>query len=138
MSVDCFLDTNILVYAASSLEEDADKQTASLDLIATTDFGLSAQVLQEFYVTVTRKIPRPLSPEVAVAMLEQYGAFPLALTDYPLLIEAIDRSLRFRISFWDGAILAAAETLGAGVLYTEDLSHDQRYGPVLVRNPFLD
>jgi len=73
-----------------------------------------------------------------VAMLEQYRAFPLALTDYPLLIEAIDRSLRFKISFWDGAILAAAETLGAGVLYTEDLSHDQRYGPVLVRNPFLD
>ena len=87
---------------------------------------------------MTRKIPRPLSPEVAVAMLEQYRAFPLALTDYPLLIEAIDRSLRFKISFWDGAILAAAETLGAGVLYTEDLSKDQLYGPILVRNPFLD
>jgi predicted nucleic acid-binding protein len=54
MSVDCFLDTNVLVYAVSSAERDAAKRSKALDLVRQSDFGLSAQVLQEFYVTVTR------------------------------------------------------------------------------------
>jgi predicted nucleic acid-binding protein len=54
------------------------------------------------------------------------------------LIEiAIELSWRYRISYWDGAILAAAERLGAEIVYTEDLSHGQTYGPVRVVNPFL-
>ena len=50
---------------------------------------------------------------------------------------AIVISLQHRISYWDGAILAAAERLGAEIVYTEDLSHGQTYGPVRVVNPFL-
>ena len=50
---------------------------------------------------------------------------------------AIVISLQHRISYWDGAILAAAERLGAEIVYTEDLSHGQTYGPVRVLNPFL-
>jgi predicted nucleic acid-binding protein len=57
--------------------------------------------------------------------------------DQPLIRVGIEISLRYRIDYWDGAILAAAERLGAGTLYTEDLNHGQSYGPVRVVNPFL-
>jgi predicted nucleic acid-binding protein len=59
------------------------------------------------------------------------------LTDYPLIVAGIESSLRFNISFWDGAIIAAAERLGATTLYTEDLNHGQHYRSVQAINPFL-
>ena len=138
MSVECFLDTNVLVYAVSSAEADAPKRTRALDLVRRADFGLSAQVLQEFYVTVTRKIRKPLAPELAVALMEEYRVFPTVPTDYPLIVSAVEISLRYGVSYWDGAILAAAEVLEAPILYTEDLSHGQRYGSVRAVNPFRD
>jgi predicted nucleic acid-binding protein len=138
MSVDCFLDTNILVYAVSSAEADAPKRARALDLVRQSDFGLSAQVLQEFYVTVTRKIRKPLAPEVAVALMDEYRVFPTVPTDYPLIVSAVELSLRYDISYWDGAIVAAAEVLEAEILYTEDLNHGQQYGPVRAVNPFLE
>jgi predicted nucleic acid-binding protein len=138
MSVECFLDTNILVYAVSSAEADAAKSKRALEIVQRSDFGLSAQVLQEFYVTVTRKIRKPLSPELAVALMDQYRAFPTVPTDYPLIVAAVELSLRYGISYWDGAIVAAAEALEAPTLYTEDLSHGQHYGKVLALNPFRE
>ncbi len=138
MSVDCFLDTNILVYALSSAEGDAPKRMKALDLVQQSDFGLSAQVLQEFYVTVTRKIRTPLAPDLAVALMDEYRLFPMAPTDYPLIVSAVELSLRYGISYWDAAIVAAAEVLEASTLYTEDLHHGQRYGRVLAVNPFLE
>ena len=85
---------------------------------------------------VTRKFRVPLEPAAATALLASYRTFPLALVDYPLITSGIEASLRYRISYWDGAIVAAAESLGATVIYTEDLSHGQRYGSVRVVNPF--
>ena len=136
MSVECFLDTNVLVYAVSSAEGDSRKSRRALDLVERTEFGLSAQVLQEFYVTVTRKIRKPLSPEQAVALLDEYRVFPTVATDYPLIVAAVELSLRHGISYWDGAVLAAAEALEAPVLYTEDLNHGQVIDGVRVENPF--
>lgn len=138
MSVECFLDTNVLVYAVSSAEVDAPKSRKALDLVQRTEFGLSAQVLQEFYVTVTRKIRKPVAPEQAVALLDEYRVFPTVPTDYPLIVAAVELSLLYGVSYWDGAILAAAEALEAPVLYTEDLSHGQLYGRVRAVNPFVD
>ncbi len=138
MSVECFLDTNVLVYALSSATEEAGKKAKALELIESEDFGLSVQVLQELFVTVTRKIRRPLAPEPAVELIEALRAFPMANTDYPLVVEGIEHSLRYGISYWDGAIVAAAEALGAELVYSEDLGHGQRYGAVRVVNPFLD
>jgi predicted nucleic acid-binding protein len=138
MSVDCFLDTNVLVYAISSAEGDAAKQAKAFELIQRSDFGLSAQVLQEFYVTVTRKIRKPMPPDLAVAFMDEYRLFPMVPTDYPLIVAAAELSLRYGISYWDGAILAAAEVLEAATLYTEDLNHGQQYGRVLAVNPFLE
>jgi predicted nucleic acid-binding protein len=135
MSVDCFLDTNVIVYAAAG--RDTAKRERALELIETRDFGLSAQVLQEFYVTVVRKAEVPLTPAEALEWIEQFEAFPCLPIDSGLVKVAAEISLRHRVSYWDAAILAAADSLGASVLYSEDLNHGQRYGQVQVLNPFL-
>ncbi len=88
-------------------------------------------------MTVTRNIKKPLAPELAVALMDQYRVFPVVATDYPLIVSAVELSLRYGVSYWDGAILAAAEALEAPVLYTEDLNHGQSYGAVRAMNPFL-
>jgi len=106
-------------------------------LIEHSDFGLSAQVLQEFFVTVTRKIQRPLSADEALELLEELRVFPRVDTDYPLVVSGIQVSLEYGISYWDGTIVAAASALGAPVLFTEDLDHGQLYGSVRAVNPFL-
>jgi predicted nucleic acid-binding protein len=136
MRVECFFDTNVLVYAASSSRADAAKRTRALKLIQESDFGVSAQVLQEFYVTVTRKFQKPLAPEAAIALMEAYRVFPTVPTDYPLIVSAVELSLTHGISYWDGAIVAAAEVLQADTLYTEDLNDGQLYGTVRAVNPF--
>jgi len=137
MRASCFLDTNVLVYAASSSRPDAAKRARALKLIEESDFGLSVQVLQEFYVTVTRKFRKPMTPQAAVALMDEYRAFPTVPADYPLIVAAVETSLKHGISYWDAAILAAAEVLEASVLYTEDLNHGQLYGKVRVMNPFV-
>lgn len=138
MSVDAFLDTNVLVYAAAGREQEAAKRARALDLIDEIDFGLSAQVLQEFYVTVVRKVETPLSPAEALEWIEQLEAFPCQSLDPGLVKLGVEISQRYRISYWDGAIVAAAEALGARTLFTEDLNHDQTYGSIRVVNPFVD
>ena len=136
MSVDCFLDTNVIVYAATGRGTENAKRERALALIETCDFSLSAQVLQEFYVTVTRKIEVPLAPAEALEWIEQLEVFPCLPLDSGLVKIGAELSSRYRISYWDGAILAAAESLGAPVLYSEDLAHGRRYGSVQVLNPF--
>ena len=137
MSVEAFLDTNVLIYAVSSAPAEARKKERTLDLISHVDFGLSAQVLQEFYVNVTGKIAHPLSPDEAMTLLEQFRCFPIVWTDYPLVVAGAEASLLHGISYWDGTIIAAADFLGATTLYTEDLNHGQQYGSVQAINPFL-
>ena len=137
MSVDCFLDTNVIVYAAAGHGRPDAKRERALELIETREFGLSAQVLQEFYVTVVRKIEVPLSPAEALEWIEQLESFPCLPIEPGLVKIAAELSLRHRISYWDGAIIAAAESLGATILYSEDLGHGHRYGTIQVVNPFL-
>ena len=139
MHAECFLDTNVLVYAAAGRgrSEEA-KRKRALELIDTQDFGLSAQVLQEFYVTVTRRIAAPLSAEEAIEWIEQFEAFPCVAVDVALVKIAVEIGERFQVSYWDGCILAAAEALRAKTLYTEDLNPGQKYGSVVVENPFGD
>jgi predicted nucleic acid-binding protein len=138
MAVDAFLDTNVLIYAASSEPAEEAKRARAVDLIDAVSFGLSAQVLQEFYVTATRKVKRKLSPVKAMWWLERFMPFPCVDTDAVLVHEAARRAELHQISYWDAAILAAAERLGAPLVYTEDLNHGQTYGAVRVVNPFLN
>lgn len=137
MIADSFLDTNILVYAVVADESVADKRTQALELVDNTRFALSAQVLQEFFVTVTRKLEAPLTTEQALEWIEQWEVFPCVPVDTALVKVAAEISERYRISYWDGAILAATEAAGAATLYTEDLNHGQEYNAgIEVINPF--
>jgi predicted nucleic acid-binding protein len=136
MTASVFLDTNVLVYAAVGTGKDQSKRKRALELIESEDFATSAQVLQEFFVTVVRKASRPLSAAQALEWIEQFTAFPCQAIDHQLVRIAIERSERYTISYWDAAILVAAEALGTHTVYSEDLSDGQRYGRVRVVNPF--
>lgn len=136
MSVDAFLDTNVLVYAAAGRNSEERKRERALGLIEEEEFGLSAQVLQEFYVTVTRKIDGPLSADRALEWVELLESFPCAAVDSSLVKIGAEASERFRVSYWDGAVLAAADILGAKTLFSEDLNDGQLYGRIRVVNPF--
>jgi len=136
MNAKVFFDTNVLVYAAVGTGKDEPKRKRALDLIQSEDFGTSAQVLQEFFVTVVRKALRPLSAARALEWIEQWAAFPCQPIDRELVQIAVGLSERFTISYWDAAILAAAEALGSRIVYSEDLNDGQQYGEVRVINPF--
>jgi predicted nucleic acid-binding protein len=136
MTVESFLDTNILVYAATGRGAEESKRSRALELINEQSFGLSAQVLQEFYVSVVRKARIPLAPSDALEWIEQLEAFPCIAIDSAFVKIAAEMSVRHRLSYWDGAIIAAAELLGARILYSEDFNDGQHYGAVQVCNPF--
>ena len=131
------IDTNVLVYAVDNTPENSAKKTIAVNLLGSVDFGLSAQVLQEFYVTVTKKIQKPLTTSQALAFLERFEMFPLIPSNYGLVLQGVRNSIKYQTSYWDGAILASAEQLNAHTLYSEDLSHGQIYGNVQVINPFV-
>ena len=133
MIADAMVDTNVLVYAASRLAEDQDKARVANALLQTEGIGLSAQVLQEFLVVSTRKARKPWSLDDALDWIEALEDFPC---DAPLVRYGAELAVRYQLSYWDGAILAAAHRMNALVLYTEDLNHEQIYGSVRVVNPF--
>lgn len=135
MTVDCVLDTNVLVYAAARQGTDDKKRSKARELIA-QPFGLSGQILQEFFVTVTRKVKAPMQPVEALEWIEQFEEQPCVPIDASLVKRGIEKSVRYQISYWDGAVIAAAETLRAKVLFTEDLNDGQLYGSVRAINPF--
>ena len=136
MNAKVFFDTNVLVYAAVGTGKDKPKQKRALELIASEDFGTSAQVLQEFFVTVVKKASRPLSAAQALEWIEQWIVFPCLDIDHQLVRIAIELSEHYAISYWDAAIIAAAEALGSHTVYSEDLNDSQQYGIVKVVNPF--
>lgn len=131
------LDTNILLYAISSSPDEAAKRRIARALLSGADWGLSIQVLQEFYVNATRGAAPAMSHELAETAIRQFLLRPLAINDTALMLSALDIRQRYQLSFWDAAILAAALALGASVVYSEDLNHSQDYAGVRVINPFL-
>lgn len=137
MIASVFLDTNVLVYAATGTGTDERKRQRALELIDTENFGVSAQVLQEFFITATKKVARALSIDHALEWIEQLTAFPCHAIDHGTVRIAIEQSVRYRISYWDAAILASAQALGCHTVYSEDLGDGQEYGSLRVVNPFL-
>jgi predicted nucleic acid-binding protein len=136
MTVQAFVDSNVIIYAASSRPSEKVKKAKATELIAETEFGVSAQVLAETYAILTTKGEPPLNPELALAWIELLEQQPCVAIDAGLVKRGAAISARYQISYWDGAILAAAEALGAEVVYSEDLNHGQAYGSVKVVNPF--
>jgi predicted nucleic acid-binding protein len=133
-----FVDTNVLLYAVSKAPEEARKARAARALLAAGDLGLSVQVLQEFYVQATRATRRDrLTHEQAGALVEAFARFPVQETTLLLVRAALKTRRRFKLSYWDAAIVEAARLLGCRTVLSEDLSHGARYAGVRVENPFV-
>lgn len=137
MSDRIFVDTNILIYA-HNLDAGVKHETARgiLDQLWQERTGvLSAQVLQEFYVNVTRKIAVPLPRHSARLVVEAYSAWCVetTLTEISAAFHIEDEA---KISFWDALIVASAVKSRAGRILSEDLNAGQRIAGVLIENPF--
>jgi predicted nucleic acid-binding protein len=132
-----FVDTNILLYASSKLAAEEAKTAVALKLLDEEALGLSVQVLQEFYVQATRATkPDRISPEQATALIESWQRFAVQDLNVAILKAAIATSRRYRISYWDAAIIESARALGCKEVLSEDLNAGQSYDGVRVVNPF--
>ncbi len=133
-----FLDTNILVYAHDSSEPK--KQRHAQELVfegLRSHYGvLSIQVLSEFFVVVTKKIPKPLSINHAKKEIELLAHLEVCELDLNMIRHAIEHQKKFKINYWDGLIIAAAQKSHCQLIYSEDLNHSQNYGETKVINPF--
>jgi predicted nucleic acid-binding protein len=132
-----FADTNILLYAISRDPEEQAKATRANEILSARDIGLSAQVLQEFYVQATRETRADRLPhDQAVRLVESFRRFPVQETTVGTVLSAMSTRQRFDISYWDAAIIEAARALGCKVVLSEDLNDGQDYAGVRVENPF--
>ena len=136
MPAEALIDTNVLVYSISSHPSERVKRDRARALLKDTDFGISAQVLDEFYITVTQKIAQPLPEFEAIKIVGQLVRLPVVPVDADLVLEAIGLKQQYRISYWDGAIIAAAHRLEVDTIYSEDLTHNRTYGSIRVIDPF--
>ncbi|HLU82713.1 MAG TPA: PIN domain-containing protein [Trueperaceae bacterium] len=133
-----FVDSNILLYSVD--HTDADKQERSGTLLAGLWHDgrgcLSIQVLQEFYVNATRKLSRPLDVSTARQLIEDYSLWVVHAPSSASVLAAIETQQQHQVSFWDAMILTSAMSLGAGIVWSEDLNAGQRFGALQVLSPF--
>jgi predicted nucleic acid-binding protein len=134
----CFLDTNILVYAfdVSAGQKHEVAKRIVIDLWETKDGILSIQVLQEFFVSVTKKIPKPINARLAREIVSDLLKWDIIINDKNSLLEAIDIHIRYNYSFWDSLLIQAAIRSGAALLLTEDLTDSQKIKGISIKNPF--
>ena len=132
-----FVDTNILLYAISADPAETEKAERANEVLRQGELALSTQVLQEFYVQATRAArDDALTHQQAIGLVEAFMRFPVIETTTTIVLAAAATRERFRISYWDAAILEAARAAGCEVVLSEDLDDRTDYGGVLVENPF--
>lgn len=132
-----FIDTNILLYSISQAPEEAGKRDAAAAILDRDDLVMSVQVLSEFYYRATSpKRGGPIPHKTAVGLIEAWRRF--RIIDNTLTI--LEAALRIRVatgfSYWDCAVIAAAEAGECSELLTEDLTHGRTIGDVTIVNPF--
>lgn len=136
MPARAFVDTNVLVYAV----DDADpvKRDRAREVLgdSAAQLVLSAQVLSEFYVVVTRKLEAPLSEQDAAEAVRDLARLPVVVADAELVMAAVALSRQAQLSFWDAQIVAAASVAGCDRVLTEDLSDGAELSSVRIENPF--
>ena len=133
-----FLDTNIIVYAYDTSAGGKHSLAAELieDLWNTGRGIISTQVLQEFFVTTTKKIGKPLDVPTARDIVKDFLKWKTVVVDGEIILEAIDIRVSHKYSFWDSLIIASALQGGASTLLSEDLSSAHRLKGLVIRNPF--
>jgi predicted nucleic acid-binding protein len=133
-----FVDTNLFVYAHD--ESAGRKREVARDLMSglweSRSGCASVQVMQELFVNLTRKVPKPLSAREAAALIEDLSAWTVHSPGVRDVLYSIELHERMDVSFWDAMILTSANSLGCRALYSEDLGAGQNYDGVLVVNPF--
>ncbi len=131
-------DSNILLYAVSADPSEADKRALAIEILADRDnLALSVQVLAEFYYQATRKSrANRLTHQEAIRFIETLRRIPVQPVTEQVFRRATELSDRFGISYWDAAILAAAEAIGCEAVYSEDMDDQQDYDGLRVINPF--
>ena len=138
MSDKIFVDTNILIYAHdidSGLKHDTAVKVIT-DLWERANGILSNQVLQEFYIVVTKKMPNPTSLPEARAIIKNYLKWQIEENNSNSILRASEVQEKHNISFWDALIVTAAEQAGAAKILTEDMNSGQTIESILIENPF--
>jgi predicted nucleic acid-binding protein len=133
-----FLDINVLVYAYdSSAGQKHDRAAQLMESCWENENGcISIQVLQEFFVTVTRKIATPLDYQSARQIVTDLTHWRLHAPVANDLFQAMDLQQIYQLTFWDALVVESAPSIGCRQLFSEDLNHGQVYGNVMVINPF--
>ena len=138
MTVPVFVDTNIFVYWRDGRDRAKQQQAAAwLERLWRERLGrTSAQVLSEYYVTVTRKLDPGLPASQAWDDVSSLFAWTPASVDKTLMQRGHENEQRYKLSWWDSLIVAAAQLQGCGLLLSEDFQDGTTYGGVTVRSPF--
>ncbi len=139
MTYKAFFDTNILAYEFDRSENK--KQALVVDLInkwrPSGRMIISTQVLQELYVVLTQKLKPPVKEEIAEEVIQSYSKLDVVVIEPSLILDGISIKRRYKISFWDALIVAAAKSANCKVIFTEDLSHGMKIERVEIVNPFV-
>ncbi len=131
-----FFDTNVLVYCVDP--RDPAKQARARELVASSSAAsggaVSTQVLLELFNVLTRKqkVPGP----IARAVVQAYTAWPVIDSDLKLVNAAMETAMQHALSIFDAMIVEAALRSGATILYSEDMQHGRRFGPLALVDPF--
>ena len=135
-----FLDTNILIYAhdTSAGKKHELARNIVLELWESGEGVLSTQVLQEFFVSVTKKIPKPLDVKLAKEIVNNLLKWDVVINNGESILEAIEIHIQHKYSFWDSMIIEAAIRGNTTLLLSEDLSDGQIINGVKIKNPFLE
>ena len=132
-----FIDTNVLLYSISRHPDEIAKRDRAIALLSGDDLALSAQVLQEFYVQATRPSRTDaLSHDVASGLVQAWARFPVQEISFVIVTAALNIRATHGFSYWDSAIVAAAQALGCRELMSEDMNHGQRVGNLTILDPF--
>lgn len=133
-----FIDTNVLVYALAGKSDARSFAAQELlrNLMQAQKLRTSTQVLQETFVVLTTKARTPLPPRQALEYIDQFAAWPVIVTDYGAVRDAVELCESTQISFWDSLIVIAAARSGAKRLFTADLNNGQIIRGVEIVNPF--
>lgn len=131
-----FLDTNVLVYLQNHLEPQKQLhcRNALNALESKAVFVLSTQVLQEFYVIMTRKMEA--NPVQVKSVIQHFRKFEVVLIDGDAITNAIDLSILNQLSFWDSLVITAAQKANCSRILTENLNDEQIIGGLQISNPF--
>ena len=136
MTARSFFDTNVLIYADDKAAPA--KQRRALDLVAEHRRAgtgvVSLQVLQEYFVTITRKLR--VDQRIARRKVELLAEFDVAVTDVTDILAAIDLHFLHGFSFWDALVMRSAMQAGCSVLLTEDMQETRKIDGVRIVNPF--